>query len=179
MSLLAYIVSLALGFCLNNAQELQTIKNITYLYENASPVEEAAGIDYVIKEIFLFKDGDGNITTREEKYKIPFLNDVAPDQWHDVVEQLAEMRGITIKGFSDDGMSASGIIQEERLAAMLDASDGWVTDFDSFDYLDQRELEEQQARYVAAFCSFGLFYMSAKMLNIIFAYWLKPKKKGV
>lgn len=177
MTILAYILSLALSFCLNSVSEADTIRTIQYVYIDAP--EDENGIDYYIKEVLTFADADGNITTRETLFDFPYLIDSQYRDWQFSVNLLANERGVTIKSFDDN--VANGVIDEGRLDAFKDASDGFVSDFDSFDYLDERELQEQQTRYVAVFVNFGLFYMSAGALNKIFAYWLKPKKreKGV
>lgn len=185
MTILTFILSLCLGFCLTDAKEAETIRSIQYVYTDLSGFELASGtdavsdIDYTITEILTFADDDGVITTRQTVYDIPVLADSTYRDWQFAVNLIANERGVTIKEFNDN--TAIGVINEERLEAYKDLIDGYVSDIDSFDYLDERELQEQETRYTAMFVSFGLFYMSANMLTKIFAYWLKPKndKKGV
>lgn len=182
MTILTFILSLCLGFCLTDAKEAETIRSIQYVYTDITEVgssSDASDIDYIITEILMFRDDDGNVTTRQTVFDIPYLSDSQYRDWQYAVNLIATERGVNIKEFKDN--TAIGIISEERLAAYKDLIDGYVNDVDSFDYLDERELQEQQTRYIGIFVSFGLFYMSANMLTKIFSYWLKPKsdKKGV
>lgn len=177
MTLLMYILSLALTFVCSNYEECLNIRNVTYEYIlPAEDIELVCGYDYIIRENITFIDNEGIFTIVTNDYEIPLLSDYQQRDWQQAVSLIAGERGVDIVEYSD--ASAVGKVSEQRLDAYKDIyKDGFASDFDSFDYLDTRELQEQQTRYIAIFVNFGLFYMSVGALNKIFAYWLKPKKR--
>lgn len=176
MTLLTFILSLALTFVCSSYEDCQNIRSIEYVYEkNVATSTDAVGIDYRITEEITFVDSTGKTELRETVYDFPYLQDRNIHDWQMAVNLLAKERGVEIKEFYNDNV-AIGYIPERYLEAYKDIyKDGFVNDMDSFDYLDERELSEQKARYMVVYVSFSLFYMSAKMLNIIFKMFHKGK----
>lgn len=184
MTLLTFILSLALTFVCENYADCQNIRYIEYIYEkcdiatSTDAASEDAFIDYRITEKLTFITEDGGVEVRKTVYDFPYLQDRYVHDWQMAVELLAKERGVEIKEFNDN--VASGYILEEKLAAYKDVyADGFVNDMDSFDYLDERELREQTARYAVIYVSFSLFYMSAKMINGCFKIFHKRRGRGV
>lgn len=176
MTLLTFILSLALTFVCGSYEDCQNIRSIEYIYEDyVATSTDAVGIDYRITEELTFVDSAGKTEIRETVYDFPYLQDRNIHDWQMAVNLLAKERGVEIKEFYNDNV-AIGYIPERYLEAYKDIyKDGFVNDLDSFDYLDERELSEQKARYMVVYVSFSLFYMSAKMLNIIFKMFHKGK----
>lgn len=173
MTLLTYILSLALSFCLDNYDDACNIRSVDYYYNDVSDMGE--GIDYTITEVLSFVGSDGVTSTRETIFDVPFLDDADIRDWKMCINLLAKARGVEIKSFND--ASATGVISEERLESFKDIKDnGWINDVDSYQFATNDDLLRQQTKTIGQFCSFGLFYMSAKMLLQIFSYWTKPKK---
>lgn len=183
MTLLTFILSLALTFVCENYADCQNIRYIEYIYEScdiATSTDASADpfIDYQVTEKLTFVDEDGEIEVRETVYYFPYLQDRYVHDWKMAVNLLARERGVEIKEYN--GNVAAGYISEEKLAAYMDIYvDGFVSDMDSFDYLDERELREQTARYAVIYVSFSLFYMSAKMINGCFKIFHKRRGRGV
>lgn len=176
MTLLTFILSMALTFICNNYADCQNIRSIEYIYEkNVATSTDAVSIDYRITEEVTFVDADGKTEIRETVYDFPYLQDRNVHDWQMAVHLLAKERGVEIREFYGDNV-AIGYIPERVLDAYKDIyKDGFVNDMDSFDYLDERELSEQKARYMVMYVSFSLFYMSAKMLNNCFRLFHKGK----
>lgn len=173
MTLMIYVISLALSFCLNSYDEACNLRTITYFYTDVS--DEGQGIDYTITEVLTFENEDGSITRKETSWDVPFLDDADIRDWQNCVALIADCRGVSIKSYGDS--SAVGIIPERRLEAYKDIMDnGYINDADSFDYATEDDLIRHQTKVINNFISFGLFYMSAKMLTQIFSYFTKPKK---
>ena len=183
MTLLTFILSLALTFVCENYADCQNIRYIEYIYEScdiATSTDAAADpfIDYQITEKLTFITADGEVEVRETVYDFPYLQDRYVHDWQMAVELLAKERGVEIKEFNDNVVS--GYILEEMLAAYKDVyADGFANDMDSFDYLDERELNEQRTRYAVIFVSFSLFYNSVKMINGCFKIFHGKRRKGV
>lgn len=186
MTLLTFILSLALSFVCSTYEECQNIRTIEYYYEDfdaastatsTDAASELAYIDYRIKEVITFVTDEG-VEVRENVYDFPYLHDRYVHDWRMAVELLARERGIEIKEFNDN--VAVGYLPEGVIAAYMDVYDnGIVTHMSSFDYLDERELQEQITRYIALFVSFSLFYKFAGMINSCFRLFHKDKGKGV
>lgn len=175
MTLLIFILSLSLTFVCNNYADCQNIRSVEYIYEkNVATSTDAVGIDYRITEQVTFVDDEGKTEIRQTVYEFPHLQDKNIHDWQTAVHLLAKERGVEIKAFQDN--VAVGYVSERVLDAYKDIyKDGFVNDLDSFDYLDERELSEQKARYIVVYVSFSLFYMSAKMLNTCFRMFHKGK----
>lgn len=175
MTLLVYILSLALSFVCSNYEECENIRKIEYVYHDydtassatatdASPDDEQLNIDYIIVEKLTFANDTGGFDVIENSYVFPMLEDRYVHDWQIAVNLLARERGVEIKEFQDN--VAIGYIPQEILDAYMDVyRDGYINDLDSFDYLDERELSEQRTRYIYIYVSFSIFLMSAKMLN--------------
>ena len=154
MTLLVYILSLALSFVCSNYEECENIRKIEYVYQDYAAISATA-------TDASFDDEQLNI---ENSYVFPRLEDRNVHDWQMAVNLLARERGVEIKEFKDD--VAVGYISQEILDAYMDVyKDGYANDLDSFDYLDERELSEQRTRYTYIYVSFSIFLMSAKMLN--------------
>lgn len=176
MTLLMFILSLSLTFICTDYKDCQNIRSIEYIYEDyLATSTDADVIDYRIVEEVTFTDEAGKTEIRETTYDIPYLQDRTIHDWKMAVELLARERGVEIKEYYGESV-AIGYIPERKLDAYKDIyKDGFVNDMDSFDYLNERELSEQKARYVVVYVSFSLFYMSAKMLNTCFRMFHKGK----
>lgn len=176
MTLLMYVLSLSLTFICSTYDECVNIRNITYEYVLPAVEEElVCGYDYIIRENIYFIDVNGESTLKTVDYEVPLLSDWRENDWQNAIAYISNERGVDIVEYTENG--AVGKVSEKRLEAYKDLyKDGFVSDMDSFDYLDERELKEQQTRYTVIFCSFALFYSAVSMVNTVFAYWLKPKK---
>lgn len=183
MTLLTFILSLALTFICENYADCQNIRTIEYIYESchtatSTDAEIDPFIDYQITEKLTFSTSEGGVEVRENVYYFPFLQDKYSRDWKMAVALLARERGVEIIEYNDN--VAVGYIPEPVLAAYMDIyADGFVNDMDSFDYLDERELSEQRTRYTAIFVSFSLFYNSVKMINGCFKIFHGKRRKGV
>lgn len=174
VTLLVYILSLALSFVCSNYEECENIRKIEYVYQDYAAIsatatdasfdDEQLNIDYIIVEKLTFANQSGGFDVVENSYVFPRLEDRNVHDWQMAVNLLARERGVEIKEFKDD--VAVGYISQEILDAYMDVyKDGYANDLDSFDYLDERELSEQRTRYTYIYVSFSIFLMSAKMLN--------------
>lgn len=174
MTLLVYILSLALSFVCSNYEECENIRNIEYVYQDytagsatatdASSQDEQLNIDYIIVEKLTFANEEGGFDVIENSYVFPRLEDRNVHDWQMAVNLLARERGVEIKEYKDN--TAIGYIPQAVLDAYMDVyKDGYANDMDSFDYLDERELSEQRTRYIYIYVSFSIFLMVAKMLN--------------
>lgn len=177
MTLLVYIMSLALMFICSDYEECLNIRTITYEYIlPAEDIELVCGYDYIIRENIMFIDDEGVITTVSNDYEIPILSDYQAHDWQQAISLIANERGVDIVAFEDS--FAVGKVSEKRLNAYKDIyKDGIVNYLDSLNYLDERELIEQQSRYIVIFVSFSFFFTFVKLANGVFNYWLKPKQK--
>lgn len=174
MTLLTFILSLALTFVCQNYDECVNIRKIEYFYESfdsastpatsTDAASDTAFIDYRITEKLTFATSDGSMEVRETVYDFPYLQDRYVHDWQMAVDLLARERGVEIKEFSDD--AAVGYIPQQILDAYMDVyKDGYANDMDSLDYLPERELSEQRTRYTIIYVSFSIFLMSAKMIK--------------
>lgn len=174
MTLLVYILSLALSFVCSNYEECENIRKIEYVYQDyaagsatatdALAEDEQLNIDYIIVEKLTFVNQVGGFDVVENSYVFPMLEDRYVHDWQMAVNLLARERGVEIKEFQDN--VAIGYIPQTVLDAYMDVyADGYANDMDSFDYLDERELSEQRTRYTYIYVSFSIFLMSAKMIH--------------
>lgn len=173
MTLMVYILSLALSFVCSNYDECKNIRNIEYVYQDfdvssATSTDAASqdevDIDYIIIEKLTFANQEGGFDVIENTYVFPLLEDRYIHDWQIAVNLLARERGVEIREYKDN--VAIGYIPQELLDAYMDIyHDGYVNDLDSLEYLDERELREQQTRYTIIYVSFSIFLMSAKMIN--------------
>lgn len=180
MTLLTFILSLALSFVCSNYEECENIRNIEYIYEAVEPDNTATSsdavqsIDYQVTERITFANDEGGTDIVETVYSFPYLDDRDIHDWQMAVKLLALERGVSIKEFN--GSVAVGYVPEGMLDAYKDIyHDGYVNNIKSLDYLDERELSEQRTRYTIAYVSFSIFLMSAKMIRSCLFTFIKGK----
>ena len=109
MTLLTFILSLALTFVCQNYDECENIRKIEYFYESfdsasmpatsTDAASDTAFIDYRITEKLTFATSDGSTEIRETVYDFPYLQDRYVHDWQMAVDLLARERGIEIKEF--------------------------------------------------------------------------------
>lgn len=170
MTLLIFILSLALSFVCSDMEECENIRKIEYVYQDYSEIATStdAGantdIDYVIIERLTFADENGGFDVVENLYTFPHLADKNMHDWQMAITLLARERGVEIKEFN--GNTATGYIPQATLDAYMDVfKDGYVNSMDSLNYLSERELSEQRTRYTVIYVSFSIFLSSAKMIR--------------
>lgn len=179
MTLLTFILSLALSFVCSSYEECENIRSIEYIYEaaeadnTATSSDAPSGIDYQITERITFAN-EGGTDIVETVYSFPYLDDRNVHDWQMAVNLLALERGVSIKEFKDN--VAVGYVPEGMLEAYKDIyHDGYANDIESLDYLDERELSEQRTRYTIIYVSFSIFLMSAKMIRSCLFTFIKGK----
>lgn len=176
LTLKAVITSIVLTF-LSSIQPFTDDVNILEQIDYADYVvveqDNDYGVDFFLVETVYFKDG----TSQSVAFNVPKDN-MASDNANGMLDIINEI--ITRRGFKfssiDENNNFIAVVDDGYKDYLIDKSDGWISDVDSFDYADDNELSKNMWKFGTAWIGFGLFFTFSAKFKSCFDFFIRNKK---